>query len=168
MYGAETKFHLAPMNEAHWHHVRRIYEDGISTGQATFETASPCWDVWDSNHLRLGRIVAISEQEQIIGWAALSPVSKRPVYAGVAEVSVYVASASRGRGVGRALLEQLIRQSEENGVWTLQASIFPENVSSVALHEKCGFRRVGTRERIAQLDGVWRNTILMERRSELF
>jgi L-amino acid N-acyltransferase YncA len=150
-----------------WEAVRGIYLEGIATGQATFETMAPSWEKWDSNHLPSPRLVAIAlGDENIIGWAALSPVSSRSVYAGVAEVSVYVAQEYRGKGAGKALLEKLIDESELNDIWTLQASIFPENRASIALHKSCGFREVGTRERIAKLEGVWRDTVLLERRSK--
>src|SRR4030095_5211113 len=147
-----------------WESVRAIYIEGIKTGHATFETDAPDWQSWDNAHLKIARIVA-RESNEVIGWAALSPVSTRRVYAGVAEVSVYVAARARGRGVGRQLLTALISESERSGVWTLQAGIFPENESSIALHEACGFRKVGRRERIGKLGDVWRDVILMERRS---
>ena len=148
-----------------WERVRSIYLEGIATGQATFEARAPWWAEWDRAHLPAPRLVAASEQD-VIGWAAVSPVSSRAVYAGVAEVSVYVASDSRGKGVGRGLLESLVVESERNAIWTLQASIFPENVASLSLHKSCGFREVGRRERIGKMNGVWRDTILLERRSE--
>lgn len=149
-----------------WERVRSIYLDGISTGQATFETRAPSWAEWNSSHLTAPRLVATSG-ERIVGWAALSPVSSRAVYSGVAEVSVYVGNDWRGKGVGQALLESLVKESETNAIWMLQASIFPENVGSIALHKSCGFREVGKRERIAKMNGVWRDTILLERRSKL-
>ena len=147
-----------------WESVRAIYIEGIKTGHATFETDAPNWERWDGAHLKIARLVA-RESNEVIGWAALSPVSTRRVYAGVAEVSVYVAARARGRGVGRQLLTALISESERSGVWTLQAGIFPENESSIALHEACGFRKAGRRERIGKLGDVWRDVILMERRS---
>jgi phosphinothricin acetyltransferase len=149
-----------------WEIVRSIYLDGLATGQATFETEAPGWERWDGVHLAEPRIVAVSD-DRIAGWAALSPVSMRAVYGGVAEVSVYVGSDWRDRGIGRALLETVVKESERNGIWTLQASIFPENVASISLHRSCGFREVGKRERIGQLKGVWRDTTLMERRSKV-
>ena len=149
-----------------WKEVRSIYLEGIATGMATFETEAPAWATWNRAHLSAARLVAISN-ERLCGWAALSPVSARPVYKGVAEVSVYVAWQMRGRGVGRLLLENLITKSEENGIWTLQASIFPENKASVSLHNSCGFREVGRREGIAKMKDFWRDTILFERRSTL-
>ena len=141
-----------------------IYEEGIRTGNATFETSVPSWEDWDAAHLPGCRLVARRDGE-VVAWAALAPVSQRPVYAGVAEVSVYVVSRARRLGVGRALLLALIAASEEAGTWTLQGGIFPENEASLALHRACGFRRVGVRERIARLDGVWRDVVLVERRS---
>jgi L-amino acid N-acyltransferase YncA len=146
-----------------WEQVRSIYLEGISSGNSTFETDAPSWEKWNENHLEIARLV-MRDEESVIGWAALSPVSKRDVYRGVAEVTVYVTESARGKGVGRALLEALIAESERNGIWTLQASIFPENIASVELHLRCGFREVGRRERIAMLRGVWRDTILFERR----
>jgi phosphinothricin acetyltransferase len=144
--------------------VRAVYADGIATRQATFETELPSWEAWDAAHHVFARLVA-DDPAGVVGWAALSPVSKRPCYAGVAEVSVYVAEKARGRGVGRMLLEALIRESEANHVWTLQGVTFPENTASLRLQERCGFRIVGRRERVARLDGVWRDTVLTERRS---
>jgi L-amino acid N-acyltransferase YncA len=149
-----------------WERVRSIYIEGIATGQATFETRAPSWAKWDSAHLPAPRLVATSA-EHVVGWAAVSPVSSRTVYAGVAEVSVYVRNESRGKGVGRGLLESLVVDSERNAIWTLQASIFPENIASMALHKSCGFREVGRRERIGKMNGVWRDTILLERRSKV-
>lgn len=159
---------IIPLERRHWERVRQIYLDGIATGHATFETSAPSWEDWDTNHLKVGRLVAISaDSGGVLGWAALNRVSTRSVYAGVAEVSVYVANSARGRGVGKALLSALVEESEQNGIWTLQASVFPENVSSLALHKSCGFREVGIRERIGRLHEVWRDTILLERRSKL-
>jgi phosphinothricin acetyltransferase len=155
---------IDPMQLDDWPAVRAIYLEGIATRQATFEIQAPSWDTWNASHLPLARLVA-REAETVVGWAALSPVSGRKAYAGVAEVSVYIAESSRGAGLGRQLLEALIAESEANGIWSLQAVMFPENAGSVALHRRCGFRDVGRRERIARLDGVWRDTILLERRS---
>jgi phosphinothricin acetyltransferase len=149
-----------------WAEVARIYLEGIESGHATFETDVPSWERWDAAHLPFARLVAIAG-EGIIGWAALSRVSAREVYSGVAEISVYVADKSRGQGLGGLLLEALIKESESNGIWTLQASIFPENATSIRLHQRCGFREVGRRERIAKLRGVWRDTVLLERRSRI-
>jgi phosphinothricin acetyltransferase len=149
-----------------WPHVRAIYVDGIAAGHATFETTAPEWDTWDAGHLPVCRVVC-EDDGVVIGWAALSPASKRRVYAGVAEVSVYVATAARGHGIGRRLLQALVRSSEENGLWTLQAGIFPENQASLAIHHQCGFRVVGRRERIGSLHGQWRDVLLLERRSAI-
>jgi len=147
-----------------WIQVRSIYLEGIATGDATFETDAPDWETWDCNHLKFGRLAA-RDGDSVVGWAALSPVSNRCVYGGVAEVSVYVAAAARGQGIGRLLLMSLIDEAERNGIWTLQAGIFPENVASIALHKSCGFREVGLRERLGKLNGVWRDVVLLERRS---
>ena len=153
------------MKAEDWEQVRSIYLEGIATGVATFETSAPTWEKWDAGHFRKMRLVAREAEGEVLGWAALSPVSDRCVYGGVAEVSVYVGERGRGRGVGRALLESLIEASEQNGIWTLQAGVFPENTASIKLHLRCGFREVGRRERIGKLDGVWRDTLLLERRS---
>ena len=157
-------YHIEPMRPEHWPSVEDIYRQGIATKNATFEIDSPGWDAWDGKHHRHSRLVARDGQE-ILGWAALTSVSTRRVYEGVAEVSVYVAEAARGRGVGKALLQALIEQSEQNGIWTLQAGIFPENTASIALHKSLGFREVGRREKLGQLQGKWRDVILLERRS---
>ena len=157
---------IEKMLPGHWEQVRAIYVEGIATGHATFETEAPEWKRWDASHMRDGRLVAL-EGFVVAGFAALGLVSSRKVYAGVAEVSVYVGAQFRGRGVGRALLEALISESETSGVWTLQAGIFPENAASVALHKACGFREVGRRERIGKHVGRWRDTVLLERRSKI-
>ncbi len=149
----------------HWPAVKAIYEEGIATGSATFQTEAPEWSSWDTAHLPHSRLVALSAPTQVLGWAALSPVSSRPVFAGVAEISVYIAAGQRGRKIGEALLDALITESERNGIWTLQAGIFPENVASLRIHARCGFRQVGYRERIGQMHGVWRDTVLVERRA---
>jgi len=154
------------MDEGDWEAVKRIYEDGIATGNATVETQAPNWELWHNNHRPDCRLVAKNGNE-VVGWAALSPVSSRSAYSGVAEVSVYVAKQSRGSGVGKLLLSSLISSSESAGVWTLQAMIFVENEVSISLHSGCGFRSVGTRERIGSLNGQWRDTLLMERRSNI-
>jgi len=159
-------FSIVPMQFADWPAVEAIYHQGIATGNATFETHSPVWEKWNAAHHAHSRLVA-REGAEILGWAALSPVSSRRVYAGVAEVSIYVADSAKGNGVGRALLAALIEHSEQNGIWTLQAGIFPENVASVALHKSLGFREVGLRKRIAQLRGNWRDVLLLERRSQI-
>ena len=153
------------MRASDWEQVRAIYLEGIRTGHATFETEAPSWEQWNDAHLPVARVV-MRDGERVLAWGALSPVSKRQVYRGVAELTVYVAESARGQGIGRALLEALIIESERNGIWTLQASIFPENTASVELHRRCGFREVGRRERIAMLNGVWRDTLLFERRSQ--
>lgn len=156
---------IQSLQREHWYHVRSIYLEGIATDQATFQQTAPEWEEWDDGHLPHSRLVAVLEGE-LVGWAALSPVSRRPHYAGVAEVSVYVGEAARGKRIGSVLLAELIRSSEAAGIWTLQSSIFPENTASVRLHERHGFRLMGRRERIAQQHGVWRDTIIMERRSK--
>ena len=152
------------MTTADWPRVKQIYLEGIATGHATFETTAPSFAEWDKAHLSCARLVA-QQGDVTVGWAALSPVSQRCVYGGVAEVSVYVSISNRGSGVGRKLLDALITESEQNGVWTLQAGIFPENVGSLVVHRACGFREVGRRERIGKMNGEWRDTILLERRS---
>jgi L-amino acid N-acyltransferase YncA len=148
-----------------WPAVRAIYLEGIATGNATFEQTPPEWEHWDAGHLRAARIVARLDGGDVVGWAALSGVSSRCVYAGVAEVSIYVADRARGRGVGQKLMTRLIADSEAEGIWTLQAGIFPENIASIALHQRAGFRIVGRRERLGQMNGHWRDVVLMERRS---
>jgi phosphinothricin acetyltransferase len=155
---------IGSMAPADWDDVRRIYAEGIATGNATMETEPPPWESWDKAHRPDCRLLA-RESGRVLGWAALSLVSERCAYGGVAEVSVYVAGDARGRGVGRRLLEELVRASEEAGVWTLQAGIFPENTASLAIHSRCGFRVVGMREKLGRLGGVWRDVALLERRS---
>ena len=156
---------IRQMRSADWSQVAGVYEECIATEMATFETEIPSWSQWDKNHIDSCRFVAI-EGDQILGWAALSEVSSRCVYGGVAEVSVYVANKSRGQGIGEKLLGQLIAESEKQLYWTLQSGIFPENYASIQLHEKLGFRRIGYREKIAELAGVWKDNILMEKRSK--
>jgi len=155
---------IISFTELDYPQISKIYTDGIATGQATFQTEAPDWANWDKAHLPHCRIAAI-EAAEFAGWAALSPVSSRSVYAGVAEVSVYIAESFRGKGVGKMLMMELIRQSEEQGIWTLQSGIFPENKASISLHEKSGFRIIGYREKVGCMNGVWRDTIIMERRS---
>jgi L-amino acid N-acyltransferase YncA len=155
---------LRPMQSDDWPAIRNIYSEGIATGNATFETETPEWTTWDQGHLQECRLVVRATQ-RILGWAALSAVSSRRVYSGVTEVSVYVAAEARGRGIGKLLLQSLVEQSERCGIWTLQAGIFPENIPSVALHKSCGFREVGLRQRLGQRGGVWRDVLLLERRS---
>ena len=170
---------ILPMPPDLWPAVREIYREGIATGNATFETEVPDWEKWDNSHRSQCRLVALEPRDEaiaeflipldevkVLGWAALSHVSNRSVYAGVAEVSVYVTASARGRGVGKALLQALVQQSELNGIWTLQAGIFPENAASVAVHRSCGFRNVGVRRRIGKLGDTWRDVLLLERRSE--
>lgn len=152
------------MTAADWAAVRVIYEEGIATRKATFETDAPEWEEWDRKHLVTARLVARSGGE-VAGWAALSPVSDRCVYGGVAEVSVYVGASHTGKGVGSGLLEALIAASEAAGIWTLQAGIFPQNEASIAVHKRLGFRLVGIRERLGRIDGQWRDVALLERRS---
>lgn len=158
---------IRPMTAADRHAVRAIYEAGIATGNATFETSAPEWSQWDGSHHAEHRLVATTRDGGVVGWTALSPVSDRCVYAGVAEHSVYVDPDRRGTGVGRALLEALVASTEAAGIWTIQTGIFPENTASLALHERCGFRVIGRRERIGRLAGVWRDTLLLERRSPI-
>jgi L-amino acid N-acyltransferase YncA len=153
------------MRDSDWPAVREIYRQGIETGDATFQTETPEWPEWDAGHLRHSRLV-VRDGSETGGWAALSPVSRRECYAGVAEVSIYVAAVHRGKGLGHRLLAALIAESEFHGMWTLQAGIFPENRASILLHERLGFRQVGVRERIGQRDERWRDTVLLERRSK--
>jgi L-amino acid N-acyltransferase YncA len=154
---------LREMTEADWPRVAEIWAEGIATGIATFETEPPTWASFDASRLPQGRLVA-AHDETVVGWAALSPVSSRPCYAGVAENSVYVASTARGLGVGTALMRALVAAADGAGIWTIQTSVFPENAASLALHARAGFRVVGRRERIAQLEGVWRDTLFLELR----
>lgn len=156
--------HIGPMSAEDWPAVRAIYAAGIASGEATFETAAPEWAEWDSHHLETPRLVARAG-DGLWGWAALSAVSERCIYEGVGEVSLYVARERAGRGVGRALLSALAWESEAQGIWTLQAGIFPENAASLRVHEACGFRVVGVRERLGRLNGRWRDVALVERRS---
>jgi L-amino acid N-acyltransferase YncA len=161
---AVTPVAIAALEPADWDDVARIYAEGIATGMATFETDVPQWPEWDESHLPGHRFVARTQAETL-GWAALAPVSSRCVYAGVAEVSVYVAAAARGRGVGTTLLAALVASSEAAGLWTLEAGILPENTASLRMHERAGFRVVGRRERLGRMHGGWRDVLLLERRS---
>jgi phosphinothricin acetyltransferase len=161
-----AKVVIEEMRADDWARVRAIYAEGIATGDATFEIDAPSFETWDAAHLRACRLVARIDGE-IAGWAALSPVSSRCVYGGVAEVSVYVGEKARGRGVGRKLLSSLVKESERNSLWTLQAGVLAENEASIRLHESCGFRIVGKRERLGKLKGVWRDVVLLERRSRV-
>ena len=157
---------IVRLTNRHWEAVRRIHEEGISTGSATFETEpDPDWEAWNDSHLQFGRLVALLQGE-VAGWAALSAISNRCVYAGVAETSIYVGAEHRGRGVGSALMGSLIDESEGNGIWTLEARIFPENGASVRLHEKFGFRTVGVREKLGKSGPTWKDVLLLERRSQ--
>jgi len=158
---------IRPLEPNDWTSVREIYAQGIATGDATLETSPPEWEIWDKSHVPELRFVTVSESGEISGWAALTPVSGRCVYAGVAEVSVYVGSNFRGQKIGDLLLKYLIDQSEKSGYWTLQAGIFPENVPSIKLHEKNGFRLIGYRENIGKMNGIWRTVNLLERRSKV-
>ena len=153
------------MKPLDWEAVKEIYEEGIATGNATFQQSAPTWEEWNNSHLQHSRIVA-KEDNNVFGWAALTPVSGRCVYAGVAEVSVYVSNKARGKGLGKQLLQKLIEESEANNIWTLQAGIFPENTPSIKIHEACGFRIFGIRERIGKMKGVWRDNLVLERRSK--
>ena len=161
----ESTILIEALSAPDWPRVCAIYLEGILSGNATFETEPPSWDQWDRAHLAFGRIIARAE-EGVLGWAALSPVSPRKCYAGVAEVSVYVEAKMRGQGIGRALLREVIQQSEANGIWMLQGSLFPENVASLRVCAANGFRQVGRRKHIAKLNGVWHDTVLIERRSQ--
>ncbi len=154
------------ISEENYLKVAKIYDEGLRTGKATFETTVPSWEKWDSGHFSFGRIIAIKENN-FLGWAALSPVSSRCVYGGVAEVSVYISEDARGKGVGEFLLKNLIEISEANNIWTLQSGIFRENIASHKLHIKCGFREVGFKEKVGQLRGVWKDNVLLERRSRI-
>jgi len=149
-----------------WRDVSRIYAEGIATRNATFETDMPCWEVWDGVHLHHPRLVGTVAGE-VVAWAAVAPVSSRPVYSGVAEISLYVGEKARGQGIGTELLAAFVREADAAGIWTLQTSVFPENEASLRLLERSGFRVVGRRERIGQLGGRWRDTLLLERRSEV-
>jgi L-amino acid N-acyltransferase YncA len=157
---------ISALLKEHYPSVAEIYRQGIQTGNATFQAEAPSWEEWDKNHLPHTRLLML-DGNNVAGWAALTPVSGRCVYAGVAEVSVYVAESFRGQGIGKLLLRALIEDSEKNNIWTLQAGIFPENISSLAMHDSLGFRKVGFRERIGQMNGQWRDTFLLERRSSV-
>lgn len=159
-----TEFTIRTLEPSDWPVVREIYEEGIATRHATFESEAPAWERWHAKHIRSCRFVA-EEGGRVLGWAALCPVSDRCVYGGVAEVSVYVRGEAQGRGTGTRLLQELVAASEREGFWTLQAGIFPENQGSVRIHEKCGFRVIGYRERLGKMDDTWRDVLLMERRS---
>ena len=157
---------IIKLESRHYPSVSAIYAEGLATGKATFETSVPSWEAWDQSHLSVCRIAAM-DQDEMLGWAALSPVSKRQVYRGVAELSVYIATSARGKGVGKLLLTTLIERSEANNFWTLQSGIFTTNKASIALHEKCGFRIIGYREKVGKLNDTWMDNMLLERRSTL-
>lgn len=157
---------IKPMLQEHWEQVKQIYESGIATGIATYETTAPSWEKWNNGHLAFARLVAL-DNNKVLGWAALSPVSSRCVYCGVAELSVYVADTYKGKGIGKLLLQNLITESENNGIWTLQAGIFTENIASVKLHESVGFRIIGHREKIGKLKDKWKDNYILERRSKI-
>lgn len=164
MTDIENNILVRAMKESDWTSVANIYQEGMDTDMATFETQVPSWEKWDSGHLKICRLV-VEQDHKVIAWAALSPVSTRAVYAGVAELSIYVATESKGKGLGSILMIRVIEESENAGIWTLQSSIFSENTISIHLHQKAGFRIVGYRERIAKRNGIWRNTHILERRS---
>jgi L-amino acid N-acyltransferase YncA len=155
---------ITALEPEHWPEVAHVYAEGIATGNATFETEVPAWERWDTGHLADHRFVALRDRS-VVGWVAAGPVSDRCVYAGVVEHSVYVAARERGRGIGAMLLERLVASTEDAGIWTIQTGIFPENEASLRLHERAGFRVVGRRERLAKHNGVWRDVLMLERRS---
>jgi len=156
---------ITELKDSHYNSVKDIYMQGIATGNATFQTEAPGWEDWNKGHLEHSRFVAVDDQGEVMGWAALSPVSSRCVYAGVAEVSVYIGADHRGKGIGNKLMQELIKSSEQNNIWTLQAGIFPENEASIHLHQNNGFRIIGKREKIGKMGDTWRDTVLLERRS---
>ena len=157
---------LIPLRPVHAGAVLKIYGEGLASGNATFNTEVPSWEAWNGNHHQHTRFVAI-ENGEVLGWIALSPVSSRACYNGVAEFSIYIAAAHRGKGIGNTLMEKMIAESEVNGIWTLYSSTFETNTASIELQKKFGFRVIGYRERIAKLNGVWHNTIVLERRSKI-
>jgi L-amino acid N-acyltransferase YncA len=154
------------MSPDNWLEVKRIYLEGIATGKATFQTDAPSWEDWDKGHIGDCRFVAVKDGK-VLGWVALSKVSQRPVYSGVAEVSIYIGKDARGKGVGKILFSKLIEESENKGFWTLQSGIFSDNLESIKLHEKMGFRMIGFREKVGKLHGIWKDNVLMERRSKV-
>lgn len=160
-------YSIQEMKPENWEAVAKIYMEGINTGKATFQSECPSFEEWDKGHMKVCRLVAY-DGKNVLGWAALSPTSSRCVYRGVAEVSIYIGEAYRGKGVGKNILSNLVKLSEENGIWSLYSAIVRENSSSIALHKSCGFREIGVREKIAKMpDGVWHDTVLMERRSKV-
>ena len=165
-FDGNMEISIEAMRDNDWDAVRRIYVEGLATGNASFETEAPSWDTWNSKFYRHSRW-SLVRSCRVVAWVALAPISSRACYAGVAEVSLYVTDDCRGRGVGKKLLEAVIASSEENGIWTLQGGTFPENVASLQLQDSCGFRVVGRRERIGKHNGVWRDTVMTERRSSL-
>lgn len=161
------EYSIEPMKSSDWEQVKSIYLKGIKTGIATFQTEAPAFENWDEGHLDSCRLVARSKNE-LFGWAALSPTSSRECYKGVVEVSIYIGEKYKGQGIGTALLKEIIKLSEENGIWTLYCSIIKENTASIAICKKCGFREIGIREKIAKMsNGIWHDTVLMERRSKV-
>lgn len=162
-----TDYTIMPMQAAHWPQVAEIYQQGLDSRLATFQTEVPEFADWDKGHLQQLRYVALNADQRVLGWVAVSAVSSRPVYRGVLEHSIYVGDHAKHQGIGKALMSHLIEQSEEQGIWTLMSSVFPENRASIRLHESLGFRKIGVREKIAQLDGKWRDTWMFERRSAL-
>ena len=156
---------IIPIHKDHFPEIAEIYRQGLETGNATFETNVPSWEDWDKGKLKHSRLVATLDNT-VVGWAALSAVSDRCVYGGVAEVSIYISNDHQGKGIGKALILKLIEESESNGIWTLQSGMFPENEATVALHKSAGFRMIGHREKVGKLGNTWRDTIMMERRSK--
>jgi phosphinothricin acetyltransferase len=160
-------YNIKEMKSEDWEDVARIYMEGINTGKATFQSEIPSFEEWDKGHMKICRLVA-GDGTNIWGWAALSPTSSRCVYKGVAEVSIYIGEAYRNKGIGKGLLSNLVKLSEENGIWTLQSGIIRKNEASITLHKSCGFRELGIREKIAKMsDGIWHDVVLMERRSKI-
>ena len=160
-------YEIREMQPSDGEKVIEIFQEGIDGGNATFEQNVPTWEAWDNKFFKICRFVLEDENENIVGWAALQPISNRDCFKGVAEVSIYLKNEFQGKGLGKMLLRKLILDSEENEFWTLQSGIFPENEASINVHLNLGFRKVGTRERIGQMNGVWRDVILLERRSAL-
>ncbi len=161
-----SKITIRDLTEADYPYVKQIFEEGIKTGNATFEETAPDWDMWNSSKLPYCRLAAIMDGK-VVGWAALNETSSRKVYKGINEESIYIATEHFGKGIGKILMNALIEQSEEHGVWTLYASIFPENTASIKLHLSCGFREIGYMEKAGCMNGIWRDTVLFERRSKI-